>query len=61
MQLSEKIVSISIAVGTASFALLTIDAMSERAFPSFVTIALAHGVALGLIVSAFRAWSTRSR
>ena len=58
MQLSEKIVSISIAVGTASFALLAIDAVSEGAFPTFVTIALAHGVVLGLIVSAIRARST---
>ena len=60
MQLGQKIVSISIAVGTASFVLLAIDAMSERSFPSFVTISLAHGVALGLIVSAIRAGSIRS-
>ena len=61
MQLREQIVSTSVAVGTASFALLAIDAMSEWAFPSFVTIALAHGVALGLAVSTVRAGSSRRR
>ena len=61
MQLIGSIISISCFVAVASFGLLAIDAVSEWSFPSSVTWALAHGVALGLMVCALVSEAVRRR